>query len=71
MLTCEYHLAVSEGHGDTALVLLKAGAETDKKDVDGQLAIELAPDMKVRETCPSSVLKSSCNPDPQIYFAKR
>ncbi len=30
-----------------ALVLLKAGAETDKKDVDGCLAIDLAPDTKV------------------------
>ncbi|KAK1021235.1 putative ankyrin-repeat protein, partial [Friedmanniomyces endolithicus] len=26
------HHAIAEGHGDTALVLLKAGAETDKKD---------------------------------------
>ena len=39
--------AISEGHGDTALVLLKAGAETDKKDTDGNLAIDLAPDKKV------------------------
>ena len=39
--------AISEGHGDTALVLLKAGAETDKRDVDGNLAIDLAPDKKV------------------------
>jgi len=39
--------AVSEGHGDTAVVLLKAGAEVDKKDFDGHLAIELAPDAKV------------------------
>ena len=46
------HHAISEGHGDTALVLLKAGAETDKKDVDGLLAIELAPDTKVRNTKP-------------------
>ena len=29
------------------MVLLKAGAETDKRDVDGNLAIELAPDKKV------------------------
>lgn len=41
------HHAISEGHGDTALALLKAGAQTDKKDVDGFLAIELAPDTKV------------------------
>jgi hypothetical protein len=46
-LSC-YLIAISEGHGDTALTLLKAGAETDKKDVDGQLAIDLAPDTKVR-----------------------
>lgn len=39
-------LAIAEGHGDTALGLLKAGAETDKKDIDGHLAIELAPDAK-------------------------
>ena len=39
--------AISEGHGDTALLLLKAGAETDKKNVDGLLPIELAPDTKV------------------------
>ena len=39
--------AISEGHGDTALLLLRAGAEADKKDVDGHLAIDLAPDTKV------------------------
>ena len=43
--------AISEGHGDTAMALLKAGAETDKKDVDGHLAIDLAPDSKVRHQC--------------------
>ncbi|KAI9839918.1 MAG: hypothetical protein M1819_000110 [Sarea resinae] len=43
------HHAISEGHGDTALLLLKAGAETDKRDVDGNLAIELAPDTKIRD----------------------
>ena len=42
--------AISEGHGDTAMVLLKAGAETDKRDVDGNLAIDLAPDKKVSLT---------------------
>lgn len=40
--------AISEGHGDTALALLKAGAETDKRDSEGHLAIDLAPDAKVR-----------------------
>lgn len=43
------HHAICEGHGDTALALLKAGAETDKKDTDGCLAIDLAPDMKVKK----------------------
>ncbi|CAF9930466.1 MAG: hypothetical protein GOMPHAMPRED_005663 [Gomphillus americanus] len=43
------HHAISEGHGDAALVLLKAGAESDKKDVDGNLAINLAPDAKIRK----------------------
>ena len=43
------HHAIAEGHGDTAVALLKAGAETDKKDTDGCLAIDLAPDMKVKK----------------------
>lgn len=33
--------------GDTAVALLKAGAETDKRDADGYLAIDLAPDKRV------------------------
>lgn len=33
--------------GDTAVALLKAGAETDKKDADGLLALQLAPDTQV------------------------
>jgi hypothetical protein len=33
--------------GDTAVALIKAGAETDKKDLDGQLALDLAPDRDV------------------------
>lgn len=33
--------------GDTAVALLKAGAETDKKDTDGLLALQLAPDAQV------------------------
>jgi len=41
------HHAIAEGHGDTAVALLKAGAEHDKRDLDGHLAIELAPDQKV------------------------
>ncbi|CAK7232883.1 putative ankyrin-repeat protein [Sporothrix bragantina] len=43
------HHAVAEGHGDTAVALLKAGAETDKKDQDGHLALDLAPDKEVRK----------------------
>jgi len=35
------------GSGDTAVALLKAGAETDKKDVDGFLALDLSPDAQV------------------------
>ncbi|KAL3431403.1 ankyrin repeat-containing domain protein [Aspergillus tetrazonus] len=42
------HHAISEGHGDAALTLLKAGAEADKKDASGMLAIDMAPDKKVR-----------------------
>jgi 26S proteasome non-ATPase regulatory subunit 10 len=42
------HHAIAEGHGDTAVALLKAGAETDKADASGKLAIQLAPDAKVR-----------------------
>ena len=39
--------AIAEGHGDAALFLLKAGAESDENDIDGNLAISLAPDDKV------------------------
>ena len=41
------HQAIAEGHGDAAIQLLKAGAEADKRDADGHLAIDLAPDAKV------------------------
>lgn len=41
------HHAISEGHGQAAIELLKAGAETDKENVDGKRAIDLAPDSKV------------------------
>jgi 26S proteasome non-ATPase regulatory subunit 10 len=41
------HHAISEGHGDAAITLLKAGAETDKRSSDGLLAIDMAPDAKV------------------------
>ncbi|KKK13593.1 proteasome regulatory particle subunit (Nas6) [Aspergillus rambellii] len=42
------HHAICEGHGDAAITLLKAGAEADKKDSEGRLAIDMAPDSKVR-----------------------
>ncbi|KAH8425921.1 ankyrin repeat domain-containing protein [Aspergillus melleus] len=42
------HHAICEGHGDAAITLLKAGAETDKRDADGRLAIDMAPDGKVK-----------------------
>ncbi len=45
-LICE---AVSEGHGDAALFLIVEGADTTKKDLDGQLAMDTAPDLKVKE----------------------
>ncbi|KAL9126176.1 MAG: hypothetical protein Q9217_004738 [Psora testacea] len=45
-LTALHH---AEGHGDAATTLLRAGAETDKKDVDGYLAIDLAPDKQIRK----------------------
>lgn len=34
--------------GDTAIALLQAGAQTDKRDSDGFLALDLAPDKGVR-----------------------
>ncbi|OJJ49703.1 hypothetical protein ASPZODRAFT_12824 [Penicilliopsis zonata CBS 506.65] len=43
------HHAISEGHGDAAIFLLKAGAEADKRDAGDHLAIDLAPDAKVRK----------------------
>ncbi|KAM0806867.1 putative Ankyrin repeat domain-containing protein [Seiridium cardinale] len=43
------HHAIAEGHGAAAVVLIKAGAETDKKDLDGFLALDLAPDKEVRK----------------------
>ncbi|KAJ9307998.1 hypothetical protein DTO217A2_2492 [Paecilomyces variotii] len=43
------HHSIAEGHGDAAILLLKAGAEPDKRDSSGALAIDLAPDTKVRK----------------------
>jgi 26S proteasome non-ATPase regulatory subunit 10 len=42
------HHAVSEGHGDAALVLLLAGAEWDRKDKEGRVALDYVPDAKTR-----------------------
>lgn len=39
--------AIAEGHGDAAVELLKAGADSEKEDKDGHLPIDLAPDVKV------------------------
>ena len=43
------HHAISEGHGDTAIELIKAGADVTKRDREDRLAIDLAPDSKVRK----------------------
>lgn len=42
------HHAISEGHGDVAVELLRAGAEAGRKDGDGRTALQCAPDEKVR-----------------------
>lgn len=42
------HQAISEGHGDVALELLKAGADSTKKDVDERLPMDCAPDKNVK-----------------------
>jgi 26S proteasome non-ATPase regulatory subunit 10 len=41
------HHAIAEGNGDTAILLLKSGAEPGKRDNNGKLAIDLVPDYKV------------------------
>jgi 26S proteasome non-ATPase regulatory subunit 10 len=43
------HHAMSEGHGDAALLLLTKGAEFDKKDNDEHVPLDLAPDAKTRK----------------------
>jgi 26S proteasome non-ATPase regulatory subunit 10 len=42
------HHAIAEGHGEVAVELLRRGAESDKRDGRGMLAIQLAPDEKIR-----------------------
>ena len=49
--------------GDTALELLRAGADTSKKDVDGFLALELAPDKEVCVASTSSSLDTDLSGD--------
>lgn len=41
------HHAIAEGNGDAAVFLLQKGAQGDKRDGEGRLAIEGAPDGKV------------------------
>ena len=43
----EVLLAISEGHGEAAMILLREGADSDKEDQDGFLPIALAPDRSV------------------------
>lgn len=48
------------------MALLKAGAETDKKDADGFLALDLAPDKEVSRACFSRIL----NPRPSFRLTE-
>lgn len=43
------HHAIAEGHGQTAVELLKAGADSSKRDSTGQVALQLAPDQSIRD----------------------
>lgn len=43
------HHAMSEGHGDAALLLLTRGADFSKKDKDDHVPLDLAPDAKTRK----------------------
>ena len=70
--TADFLVAISEGHGDTAMVLLKAGAETDKKDIDGYLAIDLASDMKVGSAFQAFLnVISDFDTDPEVHRSER
>ncbi|KAF2706809.1 ankyrin [Pleomassaria siparia CBS 279.74] len=42
------HHAISEGHGDAALLLLTQGADFEKEDKNGNKALDLVPDAKTR-----------------------
>ncbi|KAK9249298.1 ankyrin repeat-containing domain protein [Lipomyces tetrasporus] len=41
--------AAAEGHGDAALVLVRAGADTEKLDPDGNTFLKVCPDDKVKK----------------------
>lgn len=59
--------------GDTAVALLKAGAETDKKDAEGHLALDLAPDAQVGYLPPSyprELSELNVFIGPQVHLAK-
>jgi hypothetical protein len=56
------HHAISEGQGDAAILLLKSGADPEKRDGDGRLAIALVPDDKVREYPCSGVVCAVLKP---------
>ncbi|KAH7136607.1 hypothetical protein EDB81DRAFT_86184 [Dactylonectria macrodidyma] len=43
------HHAIAEGHGDTAVALLKEGADFTIKTGEDILALDLAPDKEVRQ----------------------
>ena len=54
------------------MIFLKAGAETDKRDVDGHLAIELAPDTKVTDcSCTINPLMLMEIAGTEFYSTKR
>ena len=56
--------AISEGHGDAAISLLKAGADPKKEDRDGQLPLSLAPDAKIREFILTSAEREGIDLEP-------
>ena len=49
IIPLDHLISTKQDVGDTAVALLKAGAATDKKDADGNLALDLAPDREVRK----------------------
>jgi hypothetical protein len=55
--------------GDAAVALLKAGADATKRDGDGSLAIDLAPDNEVRDHQPDELQKTSFDQQlgPKVY----